>query len=150
MSTPFAGQADADLAVAYVAIFILLFFRASESTFCGHPTLLIPPSATVTLFPFRGTVLIQRDYTHPPKEVEDEENVSRSPWSKVKAASEHFRSLPGLVRRKNGGREQAEEGGGTSKAEDGEKAGEAESAGPGSAMRLRSTRSPQTAFSDLQ
>ncbi|ORY75966.1 auxin efflux carrier [Leucosporidium creatinivorum] len=132
LSAPFAGQADADLAVAYVSIFILLFY--------------------LTLFPFRGTLLIQRDYTHPPKEVEDEENVSKGRWSRVKAASEHVRSLPGLVRRRKGGREQAEEGEGTSKAEDGEKEGEtaASAAEPGSAMHLRSTRSPPTTFSDLQ
>lgn len=42
------GQRDADLAVAYVAIFILLFF--------------------VTLFPLRGVWFIQRDYTHPGKD----------------------------------------------------------------------------------
>lgn len=152
MSAPFAGQADADLAVAYVACFILVFYRQFRSPrFIFVITTNTGPFA-VTLFPFRGTILIQRDYTHPPKEVEDEENVTQSRWSKVKAASEHVRSLPELVRRRKGGRQQAEKVEGMSEAEDGdgEKAGEAGTAEPGSSMRLRSTRSPPTAFSDLQ
>lgn len=70
----------------------------------------------------------------------------------MKAASEHVKSFSGLVRRRKGGREQAEEGEPTSKGDEAEKAGEASAsaAESGSAMHLRSTRSPQTTFSDLQ
>lgn len=121
-AAPFAGQADADLAVAYVAIFILLFY--------------------LTLFPFRGTLLIQRDYTHPPQGMDDEQLVTEGGWSKVKAASQHVQGLSGLVRRRKGGRQQAvvEE-----EKSEGEQPVEAEPP-----MHLRSTRSPPTTFSDLQ
>ncbi|SCV71473.1 BQ2448_3061 [Microbotryum intermedium] len=53
LSAPFAGQADADLAIAYVAIFILIFY--------------------ITLFPMRGTWFIQADYTRVKHSSEDEE-----------------------------------------------------------------------------
>ncbi|SGY61296.1 BQ5605_C007g04545 [Microbotryum silenes-dioicae] len=60
LSAPFAGQADADLAIAYVgeqeplkAIFILIFY--------------------ITLFPMRGTWFIQADYTRVKPSSDDEE-----------------------------------------------------------------------------
>ena len=117
LNAPFKGQADADLAIAYVAIFILLFY--------------------ITLFPFRGTLLISRDYTHPPREVEDEEQATKSSWKSSKA----FRNLGGLVRRRKGGRAAAEDGT-ESKVDANEKEAETPAG-------LRATRSPG-AFSDLQ
>ncbi|GAA6003888.1 hypothetical protein JCM10207_006453 [Rhodosporidiobolus poonsookiae] len=53
-SAPFQGTADANLAIAYVSIFILVFY--------------------VTLFPLRGIHLIERDYSHPPKPLPDVED----------------------------------------------------------------------------
>ncbi|SCZ89290.1 BZ3500_MvSof-1268-A1-R1_Chr1-1g01084 [Microbotryum saponariae] len=57
LSAPFAGQADADLAIAYnvtaAAIFILIFY--------------------ITLFPMRGTWFIQADYTRVKPSSDDEE-----------------------------------------------------------------------------
>ncbi|PRQ74237.1 Auxin efflux carrier [Rhodotorula toruloides] len=52
-SAPFAGVQDSNLAIAYVAIFILIFY--------------------ITLFPMRGIHLIERDYTHPPPPLADDE-----------------------------------------------------------------------------
>ncbi|GJN92474.1 hypothetical protein Rhopal_005504-T1 [Rhodotorula paludigena] len=83
-SAPFSGQADADLAVAYVAIFILIFY--------------------ITLFPMRGIHLIERDYTHPPRELTDEEkeeHAARGPLHSLRVAG---RNVGGLVRRRRGGR----------------------------------------------
>ncbi|GAA5920339.1 hypothetical protein JCM1841_005570 [Sporobolomyces salmonicolor] len=80
-SAPFSGTTDANLAVAYVAIFILLFY--------------------VTLFPLQGIHLIERDYTHPPKplpSLEDGVAGDGEHWrlAKVRAAG---RRMTGLVRR---------------------------------------------------
>ncbi|KAM0790694.1 hypothetical protein ACM66B_004552 [Microbotryomycetes sp. NB124-2] len=69
-AAPFAGQRDADLAVAYVSIFILVFY--------------------VTMFPLKGTLFISRDYTHPPKEDPDDEEasgMSRTPFNKLAHAA---------------------------------------------------------------
>ncbi|KPV73630.1 uncharacterized protein RHOBADRAFT_28743 [Rhodotorula graminis WP1] len=61
-SAPFSGPQDADLAIAYVSIFILVFY--------------------ITLFPMRGIHLIERDYTHPARVLSEEEaeaHAARSP-----------------------------------------------------------------------
>ncbi|GAA5954599.1 hypothetical protein JCM21900_006078 [Sporobolomyces salmonicolor] len=84
-SAPFSGTTDANLAVAYVAIFILLFY--------------------VTLFPLQGIHLIERDYTHPPKplpSLEDGVAGDGEHWrlAKVRAAG---RRMTGLVRRHKAG-----------------------------------------------
>ncbi|POY70960.1 hypothetical protein BMF94_6022 [Rhodotorula taiwanensis] len=57
-SAPFAGAQDANLAIAYVAIFILIFY--------------------ITLFPLRGLHFIERDYTNPPRLLSDNEEAERS------------------------------------------------------------------------
>ncbi|BGP42192.1 Protein M3 [Rhodotorula kratochvilovae] len=83
-SAPFSGAEDADLAVAYVAIFILVFY--------------------ITLFPARGIHLIERDYTHPPRELsreEQEEQAARGPLDNLRGIG---RNVSGLVRRRRGGR----------------------------------------------
>ncbi|GAA6055134.1 hypothetical protein JCM3770_007458 [Rhodotorula araucariae] len=83
-SAPFSGAADADLAVAYVSIFILVFY--------------------ITLFPARGIHLIERDYTHPPRPLSEEEqaeHAARSPLHNLRGLG---RNVTGLVRRRRGGR----------------------------------------------
>ncbi|KWU46024.1 auxin efflux carrier, partial [Rhodotorula sp. JG-1b] len=62
-SAPFSGPQDANLAIAYVAIFILIFY--------------------ITLFPLRGLALIQRDYSHPARLLSDEEEVERTQRSRL-------------------------------------------------------------------
>ncbi|GAA5959849.1 hypothetical protein JCM10213_008314, partial [Rhodosporidiobolus nylandii] len=76
---PFAGPGDADLAVAYVAIFILVFY--------------------LTLFPMRGIHLIERDYTHPPKPLPDLEGAGPT----ASQSGAFMRKLGGAVRRRRGG-----------------------------------------------
>ncbi|GAA6043965.1 hypothetical protein JCM8097_004894 [Rhodosporidiobolus ruineniae] len=80
-SAPFSGQADADLAVAYVSIFILVFY--------------------ITLFPARGIWLIEADYTHPPKDLGDGAEPGATQSGVL------FRKIGGLVRRR--GRKQEKE-----------------------------------------
>lgn len=83
-SAPFSGQEDADLAVAYVSIFILVFY--------------------ISLFPMRGIHLIERDYTHPPRPLSDEEqeaHAARSPLHNLRGIG---KNMSGLVRRRRGGR----------------------------------------------
>lgn len=57
LSAPFNGIVDSNLAIAYVAIFILVFY--------------------VTMFPMNGAHLIARDYLYPIKDSEDEETLPR-------------------------------------------------------------------------
>lgn len=60
-----------------VSIFILVFY--------------------ITLFPMRGTLLIERDYTHPPKEADDEEAYNVTHWRKIRSAG---RGLSTAIRRR--------------------------------------------------
>ncbi|GAA5891216.1 hypothetical protein JCM8208_002545 [Rhodotorula glutinis] len=86
-SAPFSGQQDADLAIAYVSIFILVFY--------------------ITLFPMRGIHLIERDYTHPARVLSEEEaeaHAARSPLHSLRGIG---RNVGGLVRRRRGGRKDA-------------------------------------------
>ncbi|GAA5881038.1 hypothetical protein JCM3774_003076 [Rhodotorula dairenensis] len=62
-SAPFSGPQDANLAIAYVAIFILIFY--------------------ITLFPLRGLSLIERDYSHPARLLSDEEEIERTQRSRL-------------------------------------------------------------------
>lgn len=84
-SAPFKGQADADLAVAYVALLILLFY--------------------VTLFPLRGTLLIERDYTHPPKDVPDDEEAAAVTRSTALARLTNVARKAGAGMRRRRGRD---------------------------------------------
>ncbi|GAA5922000.1 hypothetical protein JCM3775_003456 [Rhodotorula graminis] len=86
-SAPFSGPQDADLAIAYVSIFILVFY--------------------ITLFPMRGIHLIERDYTHPARVLSEEEaeaHAARSPLHSLRGIG---RNVGGLVRRRRGGRKAA-------------------------------------------
>ncbi|GAA5823082.1 hypothetical protein JCM11251_007479 [Rhodosporidiobolus azoricus] len=77
-SAPFNGQEDSDRAIAYVALYILVFY--------------------ITLFPLRGIHLIERDYTHPPKPLSDVEHAD--PMATQSSAL--FRKIEGAVRRRKG------------------------------------------------
>ncbi|KAK4052383.1 Protein M3 [Microbotryomycetes sp. JL201] len=69
-AAPFQGQRDADLAVAYVSIFILVFY--------------------VTMFPLKGTLFISRDYTHSPRKIPADQEASamdKTPFNKLAKAA---------------------------------------------------------------
>ncbi|BGP34061.1 Protein M3 [Rhodotorula toruloides] len=78
-SAPFAGVQDSNLAIAYVAIFILIFY--------------------ITLFPMRGIHLIERDYTHPPPPLADDEEEKGALDKYRRACSK----VGGFVRRRGRG-----------------------------------------------
>ncbi|KAI5481397.1 auxin efflux carrier transmembrane protein [Pseudohyphozyma bogoriensis] len=79
LSAPFNGTEDSNLSIAYVAIFILVFY--------------------VTLFPLRGIALIEFDYTRPPKELTDEEAGNKAQWWQLEEMKTRARALPTLVKR---------------------------------------------------
>ncbi|GAA5912699.1 hypothetical protein JCM6882_005765 [Rhodosporidiobolus microsporus] len=115
-SAPFSGTADSDLAIAYVAIFILVFY--------------------ITLFPMRGIHLIERDYTHPPKPLEDLEGGDPH----ASQSSALLRKIGGMVRRRKGG-----EATGEPEAEDGKVPG----AGLRKISSTASRRDPVPSFSPI-
>ncbi|GAA5859042.1 hypothetical protein JCM8547_003980 [Rhodosporidiobolus lusitaniae] len=101
-SAPFSGTADADLAVAYVSIFILVFY--------------------LTLFPMRGIHLIERDYTHPARPLSDFEDNPQAAQSGAL-----MRKLGGAIRQRRGKSAKGSDGEvEESKVEEGEKAGMAQ------------------------
>ncbi|KAK4057082.1 Protein M3 [Microbotryomycetes sp. JL221] len=80
-SSPFNGQRDADLAVAYCAIFILLFF--------------------VTMFPLRGTIFIERDYTHPIKSFSSSQDQESATVDKTLLIKFATKARDGFRKRRN-------------------------------------------------
>lgn len=78
LTAPFAGIQDSNLAIAYVSIFILVFY--------------------VTLFPLRGVALIQWDYTRPPKDEDEAAAVSTGKWWRIKEVQRRALAIPSILR----------------------------------------------------